>query len=79
MIFAFTMPARDGEQFAPDAFDSNIGNTIRLGGPIGAVSGVVTAARVAEDGSSVELTIDAIEAPETSNRLIDVLLRGEGT
>lgn len=52
-------PASDGSTFAPDAFASQIGKTVRLnieGAPASECK--VVAAEVAEDGASVVLTLE---------------------
>ena len=59
-------PAPEGEQWAPGSWDATVGNTIPVRG-LGPdeVTGRIVAAVVAEDGSSVELTL---EVPVTDAR-----------
>lgn len=56
--------ADEFERFAPGAFDSQIGTTLRVNLPSGPREGVLTAAEVAVDGRSVELTVDIGERLE---------------
>lgn len=64
-VFKMRQEAASGQRFAPDAFDSAIGRTVPImvsdgGLGTGVPSGEATlvAAVVADDGLSVELTID---------------------
>lgn len=59
MSFTFTMPAADGERFAPDAFANQIGHrtTVRAGDQTR--EAIVLRAEVAVDGRTAEVTVDA--------------------
>lgn len=57
---SYEQPAPDGAVFAPDAFDGQIGQEIRVNLPNGdATTGRVLRAEVAKNGQSVEITLDA--------------------
>jgi len=57
--FSLNWPCQPNERFAPTAFDTQIGSTITVNTATGTVEGVLIGAAVTQDGSSVELTIDA--------------------
>jgi hypothetical protein len=65
MKMSYKQPAPDGATFASDAFDSQVGREI----PVNvegseATTGRLIAARVADDGKSVELQLDVdVELP----------------
>lgn len=54
----FNQPAGVGERFVAGAFDSQIGKEIPVNLPGGQVQGKILAAKVADDGQSVELDVD---------------------
>ncbi|MFJ3826227.1 hypothetical protein [Streptomyces nodosus] len=58
MKMTVEQPAGDGERFAPDAFDSQVGQEVPVKTPDGTKTGRVTGARVAADGQSVEIELD---------------------
>ncbi|MEE2040189.1 hypothetical protein Q8791_23510 [Nocardiopsis sp. CT-R113] len=58
MRMSFVQPAGEGSRFAEGAFDGVIGKTIPVNTPEGRHQGRVVAATVAEDGQSVELTVE---------------------
>jgi hypothetical protein len=62
----FRHGAAEYERFAPGAFDFQIGTTLRVNLPSGPREGALKAAEVAEDGLSVELTVDIGERLEGS-------------
>lgn len=53
-------PAAPGEQFAHNAFDSQVGRTVplRIEGAPDAAEATVVAAEVSDDGTAVTLTLD---------------------
>jgi hypothetical protein len=51
--YTFRYPSTPGEAFASGIFDGSVGRTIR----IGPAEGIITAATVAPDGRSVEITV----------------------
>ncbi|MFE2600119.1 hypothetical protein ACFXCZ_27130 [Streptomyces sp. NPDC059396] len=64
MRLKFNQPAPDGERFARDAFEGQIGKEIPVNMPGGPRSGRIVAAKTANDGQSVELTLDvAMQIP----------------
>jgi hypothetical protein len=59
MKMSYEQPAPDGATFAADAFDGQIGKEVPVNVPGGGrKTGRVLAAQVAEDGRSVELTLE---------------------
>lgn len=52
--------AAPGEQFAPDAFDSQVGRSVplRIEGSSDTAQATVTAVEVSNDGASVTFTLD---------------------
>lgn len=59
MIIALTIPAPDGEVFAPGAFDRSIGRTISVTAIDGLPElGVIRSARTSRVGNAARLTIE---------------------
>jgi hypothetical protein len=61
--FSFRWPAPKGAVFTQDAADAQVGKTLYTGGINGTWKGDVTAAVVADDGRSMELTVE-LEEPQ---------------
>jgi len=55
---AMDQPAPDGGVFAPNAFDSQVGKTVPLNVGGETTTCTITAAKVADDGLSVEVCLD---------------------
>jgi hypothetical protein len=57
---SFSQSAAPGEQFAHDAFDSQVGRSVpfRVEGAADAAEATVVAAEVSDDGTRVTLTLD---------------------
>lgn len=65
MKVTFRMCADDGDRFAPGAFDGQIGKVIPILADGGASQALLIAAKVADDGTSAELTVDGdLRLPE---------------
>jgi hypothetical protein len=65
MRLSFLQPAPDGARFTPDSWDSQIGKTVPFNVGERVSRCTLVAARVSDDGSAVELTIDTADlAPE---------------
>jgi len=67
MSFTFTMPAPEGDRFAPTAFAGQIGRSVPLKFELEQVAvGVITAAVVSDDGLFVEITIEPVMVHDCS-------------
>lgn len=56
--FKAAQPAPEGTIYASDAFGDQVGKTIPFNTPTGSYEGQVVAVEVADDGRSVEYTMD---------------------
>lgn len=65
-MLTITVPAPDRHRYAPDAFAPSIGERI----PFEDGEAILMAARVADDGRSVELDLDVPHLPSILERLI---------
>ncbi|MFJ6841354.1 hypothetical protein ACIQRE_01645 [Streptomyces griseoluteus] len=59
MKICFQQPAPEGEVFAPDAFDTQVGKEIPIRLETRTVTGRLIKAVVAADGRSADLTVEA--------------------
>ncbi len=61
MKLTFRQTAAAGERFTPDAWAGNIGKSIEIAHTNGSTPATLVDAKVSDDGTSVELTLEVTE------------------
>lgn len=55
--FVMRIPAREHQVFAPEAFNRNVGSTIKLHMRNTTIDGLITAVEVVENGKAAHITV----------------------